>query len=150
MKFIKLILLLLCMITIFYFSSDTGVESNKKSSTIINIVKIVTKKDYSNKELETITFVVRKIAHFTIYFLLGFLLINFFCEYFIIDKRMFAILLLLCMLYACSDEIHQLFISERSGEVRDVLIDTAGSFLGLYFYKKLFLKEKFDKIRHII
>ena len=150
MKIIKLILLLLCMITIFYFSSDTGVESNKKSSTIINIVKIITKKDYSDKELETITFVVRKIAHFTIYFLLGFLFINFFCEYFIIDKKMFVILLLLCMLYACSDEIHQVFVSERSGEVRDVLIDTAGSFLGLCIYKKLFLKEKFDKIRHII
>ncbi len=150
MKIIKLILLLLCMITIFYFSSDTGVESNKKSSTIINIVKIITKKDYSDKELETITFIVRKIAHFTIYFLLGFLLINYFCEYFTIDKRMFVILLLLCMLYACSDEIHQVFVSKRSGEVRDVLIDTAGSFLGLLFYKKLFLKEKFDKIRHII
>ena len=34
------------------------------------------------------------------------------------------------MLYAASDELHQLFISERSSQVLDVLIDTAGSLTG--------------------
>ncbi len=39
--------------------------------------------------------------------------------------------LLICLLTAISDEIHQLFIVGRSGEVRDVLIDLAGSAVGV-------------------
>jgi len=39
--------------------------------------------------------------------------------------------LLICVLYAASDEIHQLFIAGRSGEVRDVLIDSAGASIGI-------------------
>lgn len=34
----------------------------------------------------------------------------------------------LCFLYASSDEFHQLFVPGRSGQVRDVVIDTVGAF----------------------
>ena len=34
-------------------------------------------------------------------------------------------------LYAISDEIHQTFIPGRSGEIRDVIIDSLGIFTGL-------------------
>ena len=138
-KAFKLTLVILCMIAIFLFSSDKEAETTKKSSYIVNIIQLITKKDYSSSELDTITFIVRKVAHFTIYFLLGFLLINLFREYCYIDKRIFLILILLCMLYACSDEIHQLFVPGRSGEIRDVFIDTIGSTLGLAFYKKILI-----------
>ncbi len=37
---------------------------------------------------------------------------------------------LFCFFYACSDEIHQLFVSARSGRVLDVFIDTCGACLG--------------------
>jgi VanZ family protein len=33
-------------------------------------------------------------------------------------------------LYAATDELHQLFVSERSAQVLDVLIDGAGSLVG--------------------
>ena len=33
-------------------------------------------------------------------------------------------------LYAATDELHQLFVSERSAQVMDVLIDSAGSLIG--------------------
>ncbi len=130
------------MISIFTFSSDTGSSSSKKSRFLVNIVVSITNKKCSEEEIETITFVIRKLAHFTIYFVLGFLLISLFREYLIIDKRIFIIMILLCMMYACSDEIHQLFVSDRSGEVRDVLIDTVGSTIGLVTYKKIFLNKK--------
>ena len=39
--------------------------------------------------------------------------------------------LIICIVYAITDEVHQLFVFERSGEVRDVLIDSAGSLLGI-------------------
>jgi VanZ family protein len=40
---------------------------------------------------------------------------------------------LLAMLYAASDEFHQLFVASRQASVMDVLIDTAGAVLGLLF-----------------
>ena len=35
------------------------------------------------------------------------------------------------MIYASTDEIHQLFVGGRSGRFTDVLIDTAGGFIGI-------------------
>ena len=34
-------------------------------------------------------------------------------------------------IYAATDEIHQLFVPGRSGQVRDVLIDSCGVFIGV-------------------
>ena len=34
-------------------------------------------------------------------------------------------------LYACTDEIHQLFIEGRSGEIRDILVDSTGALIGM-------------------
>ena len=39
--------------------------------------------------------------------------------------------ILLCIIYACSDEFHQTFIQGRSGEIRDVIIDTLGALTGV-------------------
>jgi len=40
--------------------------------------------------------------------------------------------MIICVLYAISDEIHQLFVLGRSGEVGDVLSDGRGSLLGIF------------------
>ena len=55
---------------------------------------------------------------------------------------MLFILILLCMLYACSDEIHQSFVLNRSGRIEDVFLDTVGASFGIVAYKKIFLKKK--------
>lgn len=144
-KIFKFILVILCMLTIFFFSSDTGDESSKKSGFFVAIVQDIIGNKLDEKDTETVTFIVRKTAHFTIYFLLGFLLINLFREYFVIDKKMFFILILLCMLYACSDEIHQSFVLNRTGKIADVFLDTVGASLGIFAYKKMFLKKKTTK-----
>ena len=39
--------------------------------------------------------------------------------------------LVLCFLYACSDEFHQLFVPDRAGLFTDVLVDTAGAVIAL-------------------
>ena len=39
--------------------------------------------------------------------------------------------MLICFVYACSDEWHQTFVPGRAGQFRDVLLDTAGSLTGL-------------------
>jgi VanZ family protein len=45
--------------------------------------------------------------------------------------RLFLLALLICILYAISDEIHQMFIPGRSGQVSDVLIDSTGGLVGI-------------------
>lgn len=42
---------------------------------------------------------------------------------------------LLCVLYAVTDEVHQAFIPGRGPRVSDVLIDTAGSITGILITK---------------
>lgn len=36
-------------------------------------------------------------------------------------------------IYACIDEIHQLFIPRRTGQIKDILIDSIGDIIGLIF-----------------
>jgi VanZ family protein len=41
---------------------------------------------------------------------------------------------MICILYAILDEVHQIFIPGRSGEIRDVFIDSSGSGTGILAY----------------
>lgn len=146
-KIIKIILLVLCMSTIFFFSNDKREASTKKSDGLIISVteKIIGRKLNNNeKEYYTSKFVkpVRKSAHFTIYLILGLLFISLLKEYNILDKRSIIYTIIFVLLYACSDEIHQMFVRGRSGEVLDVLIDTTGGFIGTMIYKL------YRRIRH--
>ena len=59
----------------------------------------------------------------------------------------------LAFIYACSDEIHQLFVGGRSGEFRDVLIDSCGAGFGIFvvwniceIYKKIKKQNKAIKM----
>lgn len=142
-KIIKLILVILWMALIFIFSNQKADDSSKLSDgLIVKVANIVIKKDLSTAKKDEIidryTTIVRKTAHFTIYLILGILVINLLMEYNI--KHIIIISLIICFLYSTSDEIHQLFVDGRSGEVKDVLIDTTGSLAGIYGY--YFLKRK--------
>lgn len=64
--------------------------------------------------------VIRKFAHFTEYFILAAL----FC-WNKPDNRWLCIIF--CVLFACSDEFHQLYVSGRSGQIMDIFIDAGGS-----------------------
>ena len=46
------------------------------------------------------------------------------------DAKLFLLALCSSFLYACTDELHQLFVSGRSGQFTDVLIDTLGALFG--------------------
>jgi VanZ family protein len=74
---------------------------------------------------EFANFVVRKCAHFIEYMILGFFAINVLRLYYKI-KQASIITIVFIFLYACSDEIHQLFVLGREGTMRDVFIDTCG------------------------
>lgn len=40
----------------------------------------------------------------------------------------------ICILYAASDEIHQIFVPGRAAQVKDVFIDSAGASVGILMY----------------
>lgn len=146
-KVIKFTLVICCMLIIFMFSSDSGTASSKKSdSVIINLVDIISNKKVNNKDrdkyIEKYVFPVRKCAHFTIYLVLGILVISLLSEYRILNFKTVLYTLLIVFLYACSDEFHQLFVSGRSSEIRDVLIDSSGGFIGSYLYYLFRRKRK--------
>lgn len=146
-KIISFIVLILWMIVIFSFSSadankSTG-TSDKVITTMIEIKDKITNNETTNNEKEIIvknsSFYIRKLAHITEYLILGFLMFNLLKQY-SVTNIYYAIGL--SILYSCTDEFHQLFISGRSGSIRDVLIDTIGILIGTYLYKLLFIKNK--------
>lgn len=124
---------------IFWFSAQKGATSQSLSDGITLKVARLLRPDLmqmSGKKrwsfLNLLTVVIRKNAHFCEYALLGFNLAGHLrfrwpqapggrC-------RLWAVGL--ATLYAVTDEVHQLFVSERSAQVLDVLIDSAGSLAG--------------------
>ena len=142
LKIIKLILIILCMSLIFYLSNDNKEQSTSKSDNFIKKVVTILKKDLSQKEqkeiIEKYTFIVRKSAHFFIYFILGILLISYVSEFRQVNIHSILFAIFISFLYACSDEIHQLFVDGRSAKLLDVCIDTLGASLGCFIYHLLF------------
>ena len=136
-KWMKLFLLLCWMVLIFSFSMESGAISREKSNSLtIWISERLVRKDLSLEEkekyIEKYDFYIRKAAHLGIYFILGLLTMSTFLEFDL--KRTLFYAILFVFLYACSDEIHQLFVNERSGQIQDVFLDTLGATLGIILY----------------
>jgi len=86
-------------------------------------------------------FILRKIAHIGEYLILAFLLHNAFKNTFNLNTfLLFVYPTGIAILYAVSDELHQLFVPGRSCSARDVFIDSIGVF-GFYILEKA-LKRK--------
>lgn len=125
----KLLLLIIWMIFIFIMSSFDGNASSSQSNFIVNIIMHIT--NIENKEL--ISLIVRKMAHFTEYFILGILAYNYFKS----KNKSVLLPLILCIIYAISDELHQIFTPDRVFQLTDILIDSSGSILGIYILWKI-------------
>ena len=129
---ISLVLIIIWLVIIFSLSNDTAEESSSKSDVIAEeIAEVVYKDENKKKEL---VHPIRKIAHGTVYFILNILVMNLLFQLNRMNYKYFLLGILFCILYAISDEVHQLYISGRSGELRDVFIDSMGSILGCLFY----------------
>ena len=138
MKRISLVFLLfsLCwMSTIFYFSSQNGDDSTEESISVGLFVGKTFIPDFKkwdeDKQIEfasKIDHPIRKMAHATEYAILG---IFIYFTYKNRDNKWFFIAWLICILYASSDEFHQLFVLGRSGQISDVCLDSMGSLIGI-------------------
>ena len=90
----------------------------------------MSKKDREKKK-QKIVVPVRKTAHFTVYTILGVLVYLFTRTFEGKNWKKVLISIGFAFLYACSDELHQLFVSGRSGEIKDILIDSCGATFGV-------------------
>lgn len=89
------------------------------------------KEETKNKIVEKSQPIIRKGAHLSIYTLVGIFIMSYISTYKIHLKYKFLISILVGLIYASSDEIHQSFIPGRTASIIDVGIDTAGVFLGI-------------------
>ena len=134
-----LIVLLLCTFyIIFGFSSQDGEKSGGISKRITDFILEksskynsleISEQEQVNKRTER---VIRKIAHFSIYTLVGFLVMALLSTYENIKrKNQIYISTMLGISYAISDEIHQSFTPGRGPKITDVFIDSLGVFFGI-------------------
>ncbi len=134
------ILLILWMIIIFCFSHQPVNESSQLSEGIskplVEKLESIIKTDIDEEKFE---YLIKKLAHFTEYMILGILM------YMASSKnntRNNKVLwcILLCALYAITDEVHQAFVPGRGPGVLDVIIDTAGSIITGILMTKFIIK----------
>ncbi|MDN7241639.1 VanZ family protein [Planococcus sp. N028] len=138
---------ILWMGVIFLFSNQPAVDSSELSSGITEFILTVAEKisPEASNHVDALHHVVRKNAHFLIYLILGVLKINALKKSGVRKIQSIVFALMICVLYAASDEFHQLFIPGRSGEVKDVLIDSAGAVAGIAIYLLLHKAREMKK-----
>ena len=119
----NLILIITWMILIFIMSSFNSIESSNQSNFITNIIAAILKIE----NVELLSFTVRKLAHFTEYLILGILIHNLIKLY----NKNILVSLSICIIYAITDELHQILVPGRTFQINDILIDTIGSFIGI-------------------
>lgn len=151
-----LVLFLFCtFVVIFNFSNQdsekSGSVSQKMTEAITKDIKAIQKlnKNEKTKVIDKIEDVIRKIAHFSLYALVGLLLMALFSTYNINEKNKIISTIIIGAIYATSDEFHQNFISGRSGQVSDVFLDTLGVAVGglfiLLIIKMIYELRKYKK-----
>lgn len=124
-RVILIILIIIWMITVFNLSNNNGEVSSGIS---LKIAKIISNDKNIIKMLEPI---LRKLAHLSEYIVGGFLFYGLLLTYNLKSKAQVLCSGILGIVYSITDEIHQLFIPGRSGQVIDVLIDSLGVCIGI-------------------
>ena len=134
-KILKLLALLFVMWAIFFLSSQQSDDSINTTNSVINIIYGIYQFIVGNKGLSLEKFCeiyfdpIREIAHFSEFGLLGLITYINSKEYFQNKHVLYSIIF--CIIYAISDEIHQLYVPGRYCDVLDVLVDTLGATLAI-------------------
>lgn len=140
-KHINWILVIGWMVLIFIFSSQPAEVSNQNNKFVIHLFNLLGLD--LNSMLGTLCdFIIRKAAHFIIYFILYILVYRAINKKGNTDIKGYILPILVVFLYACSDEFHQAFVPGRGPLFRDVLVDTTGGLMGfLIIYISVTLKK---------
>jgi VanZ family protein len=138
-RIVAAILAIVWMTRIFSYSSDDATASMQVSRSVsYDIVESANRmfglgwdEDKILGISKAIEKAVRKLAHMGEYGVLG-LLVCIACDAWRPSFSRAGLSMLICLVYACSDEFHQTFVDGRSGEVKDVCIDLCGALLALF------------------
>lgn len=117
------------------FSAQNGNESG-------NVSEGLTRNLFPSVASDDLIFllekIIRKIAHYSIYFCLGIFAYFTFLNYikgFTEKNATFFLLIALavgfCFIYSISDELHQSFVPGRNGAFKDCCLDTFGALTGV-------------------
>lgn len=156
---ISWILVILWVCFIFFMSGMDTTESNAKSKGTLNeiVEKTVettngmgiTDKHPSESKMKQFidkyNYLFRKFAHASEYFVLTLLLIFALKNSNVKGIKIFLFSILICFIYACTDEYHQTFVNGRTGQFGDSLIDTLGGSIGCIVYYLINKLIKFKK-----
>ncbi len=158
--YIRWIPAIFMMVMIFAFSHAPANVSSETSMALTTTLQFYAREFFgiesmNSVAIETMEWVVRKLAHVTEYALLS---ITICYAYGGMRKstlvgmlKVVGVAIVLSALYAVTDEIHQLFIDGRSGQIKDVVIDTMGATLGGILYSIVVtLHTTIVKLRTII
>ena len=144
-KISSALLILLWMFIIFMFSQDTGEASGGLTEEIIiKVTTTLTNIKEETPEMQEIInkwmFPTRKAAHYFIYFVLAFLIMN---TLYIMGVKRYTLLItgVICILYSLGDEYHQTFVSGRTGQLSDVLLDSSAALFSAFLYYHFILKN---------
>ena len=114
---------------LFFFSGQTAAESGRLSGALADFVRGIF--PFNRVPPDQLEHVLRKLAHFSIFALEGFLLCIAMVGTFRDKTAGAALSVIVCTALAAGNELHQMFSEGRSCEGRDVLIDTGGALLGV-------------------
>lgn len=114
---------------IFLFSTDTF--SGERSSGVLSRILTFFFQDISAAQLASVNFAVRKSAHVSEYFVLGFLALGAFRTKVTADVRARLCSIALVLVIALSDEFHQSLTVSRTGTIVDVAYDCFGGFAAI-------------------
>lgn len=120
---------------IFTMSAQPADQSTQTSSKfVLKVIDIVYRdfKNFSTQQqsyiIDIVTLLVRKVAHFAEYFVLGLLSAGIATTYIQEGHCLnYVISVFICVIYAVSDEFHQYFVPGRACRFLDICIDAAGS-----------------------
>lgn len=142
------------LLVIFSFSAMNARSSSDLTTVAINILDNIREKSIFidtifNKltENHSLFYIVRKMAHMFVFCVLQIIIFIFLKTIKTSTLKAIFLSISAVFLYACTDEFHQLFVSGRSGQFTDVMIDTIGGLIGVFISLSLLsIKRLFNKI----
>lgn len=118
---------------IFFFSTDEFSSSN--TSPVVESLASWIFPEISSQTIETIHLALRKLGHWTEYFVLAVLM-----QRALLKEsgnkwqlRHTILTLVFVLVYALSDEFHQVFVPSRTASFGDVMIDVLGGICGTFW-----------------
>lgn len=123
---------------LFFFSSQTAAESTVLSGNTIRFLLEIFHPYYlemttsqQSQLIAELQHLVRNTAHVFGYFILAILCMLALRQHQLKNGQRMALTLLICIGYALTDEMHQLFVTGRAFEVTDLGLDLCGTLAGL-------------------